>query len=145
MASYLTTSAQILEPWMTRSELWQPGSLPPRGRKSLKSSSLFKNQQKQVEKMTELGITETELPLPKISINYRITATEVLKLPRPITAPKCWLPCPPLQNSNKFEISIMLKLNFIKLSNSSKIYETLHNKTIHKFRQNIKSHRSHNS
>ena len=49
-------------------------------------------------KITKLGITETELPLPKIGINYRITATEteVLKLPRPITTPKCWLPCPPL-------------------------------------------------
>ena len=49
-------------------------------------------------KITELGITETELPRPLAADFYRITATEteVLKLPRPIIAPKCWLPRPPL-------------------------------------------------
>ena len=46
----------------------------------------------------EKKITATELLRLLAADFYQITATKtkVLKLPRPITAPKCWLPLPPL-------------------------------------------------
>ena len=97
-----------------------------------KSSSLFKVK----TTFCESRLHFSKLPRPNYrDLNYRFladfyriaeTETEVLKLPRLITEPTCWLPCPPLETVVSFKESCF---NLRVSNNESQTHTHTHTQT----------------